>query len=278
MISYISNGGRLGENISFLYGIFKFCKINDIDFNNIILNLNYKNNPLTIYEKDQYIFKENIEMFSNIKYIFKDLNTDYFKKFILIDLYNQYDIAQLYNFFKYNRMDKNTDILFRNWWSLDKYWINRDSRFDLKLLNHICRPTKLSNRLYRKHRNILKKSVAIHIRRGDFLGILNDKILKKEIVNNKKYYFVNKKIYTIDEINHLITRNLLLQKNVLIFSDDIEWCKNNFNIYKNVYFLHNKKPYEDLILMSLCDEVIANEGSSFSNIAYILSKGFHNYD
>lgn len=278
MLSYINNGGRLGENISFLYGIFKFCKINDIDFNNIILDVNYKNNALMKNEKSEFVFKENMEMFNNIKYIFRNVSKDFFKDFLTIDLHYIYDISQLNNFYKYNKISKDTNIIFKNWWSLDKYWINRDVHFDLKLLNYICRPVKLSNILYRKYKNILnKKNVAIHIRRGDFLGIKNNELLNDFVINNKEYYFKYKSLYTIDQINKLICLNLLQKKNILIFSDDIEWCKNNFNIYKNVYFPHGKKPYEDIILMSLCDEVIVNEGSSFSNIAYILSKGFHNY-
>ena len=46
--------------------------------------------------------------------------------------------------------------------------------------------------------------------------------------------------------------------NILIFSDDIDWCRDNFSCYRNVYFPHGKA-YEDMILMSLCDNVIVNE-------------------
>ena len=71
MISFRTNGGRLGEVINFLYGVFKFCKINNIPYNNIIVPLNYKNKPFIKNEKPTFVYKENMEMFQNIKYIIK---------------------------------------------------------------------------------------------------------------------------------------------------------------------------------------------------------------
>jgi len=53
------------------------------------------------------------------------------------------------------------------------------------------------------------------------------------------------------------------EKLYLIFSDDLLWCKENFGFIKNKVFIENQKDYEDLYLMSLCDDnIIAN--SSFS--------------
>jgi hypothetical protein len=48
----------------------------------------------------------------------------------------------------------------------------------------------------------------------------------------------------------------------LIFSDDIEWCKNNFK-GPEFYFSENEIDIEDLFLMSLCDNHIISN-SSFS--------------
>ena len=56
MLTYECNGGRLGENISFIYGLFKFCKVNNIPYNNIIIDINYKNKPLTKLEKEEFVF------------------------------------------------------------------------------------------------------------------------------------------------------------------------------------------------------------------------------
>ena len=50
--------------------------------------------------------------------------------------------------------------------------------------------------------------------------------------------------------------------NILVFSDDIPWCKDTFN-YDNMTFAEGNNNVEDLWLMSMCDHnIIAN--SSFS--------------
>lgn len=52
------------------------------------------------------------------------------------------------------------------------------------------------------------------------------------------------------------------RKKILIFSDDKEWCRNNF-IGDEYIISENDNPYIDLYLMTLCDHhIIAN--SSFS--------------
>lgn len=269
MITYRSNGGRLGENISFIYGILRFCKINNISYDNIYIDKNYTNIPLLNNENKEYVFLENKEMFCNIWSIFKDYKLD-ISKFKHINLYCKSDLAQMYDFNKFYDLKKN--IIFSNWWSLNSYWVKKDLNFDYKLLNYICRPKKLVRKIINKYKNILNNSVAIHIRRGDYLAIRNKNILKTDIQKKFNFYFDDTKtILDINNIIDIIKKNISLNKNILIFSDDIEWCKSNLYFYKNVYFIENQKPYEDIILMSLCNEVIENPGSFFSLVAKILS-------
>ena len=85
---------------------------------------------------------------------------------------------------------------------------------------------------------------SVHIRRGDYLK-------KSEYYNilDKDYY--NK---AIEESN---------TENYILFSDDPDWCKENFK--GDNYFFNQKdcSPYADLLCMSLCkNNIIAN--SSFS--------------
>jgi len=96
-----------------------------------------------------------------------------------------------------------------------------------------------------------ENSCSLHIRRGDYL---NNKNLSVHGTCDLEYYkrsikLMNSKIKTI---------------NYFIFSDDIEWCKDNLKM-ENTLFIENKNslPHEDIYLMTLCqNNIIAN--SSFS--------------
>ena len=102
------------------------------------------------------------------------------------------------------------------------------------------------------------QSVSVHIRRGDYVTDPNLFVL------SKSYYEGAKKI--IDEQRKKAT--------YFIFSDDMAWAKSIFPASDSVFFIENTisiKPYEDLYLMSLCnDNIIAN--STFSWWAAYLNK------
>ncbi len=276
MLSYICNGGRLGENISYIYGLFKFCKCNDVSFDSIIIDYNYKYTSLLKNIESDYVFHDCMEMFSNIKKCFKELDKDYFKKFHLIDIRAKTDITLFYNFYKYNdNFNKDTNIIFKDYWSLDDYYRFKDPFFDRELLEYICRPNHLVKRLKKKYCNILTNDcVGIHIRREDYLGLENKTILKSDVQNNMNCFYKHKKIYNKNDILKLIIENR--EHNILLFSDDTKWCEENFSIYKNVYIINGNKAYEDLVLLSLCSRVIKNPGSFFSQISYILNENNKN--
>lgn len=91
--------------------------------------------------------------------------------------------------------------------------------------------------------NIQYNTTAIHVRRGDYLNLT-----KEYIQLNMEYYYK--------------AMQMINSKKYLVFSDDIEWCKQNFH-GNNIMFSENKKPIEDLSLFLACEHaIIAN--SSFS--------------
>jgi hypothetical protein len=52
-------------------------------------------------------------------------------------------------------------------------------------------------------------------------------------------------------------------EHILVFSDDIEWCKKNMND-KRMIFVEETDDYKCLMLMGLCDaNIIANSSFSF---------------
>lgn len=124
----------------------------------------------------------------------------------------------------------------------EKYFITHKQ--DILDLFEIDNKTK--SYLTKKYRDLLNlNTCSIHIRRGDYVGLESH-----HPIQPISYYKEAIKIVGED-------------KHFLIFSDDIKWCKENFNFLKNKTFILDNLDYEDLYLMSYCnDNIIAN--SSFS--------------
>lgn len=104
----------------------------------------------------------------------------------------------------------------------------------------------LKKQLLEKYGEVLKnETVSLHVRRTNYLKFPNH-----HPVQPVEYY--KKAVELLG--NH---------KTYLIFSDDMDWCHENFGFINNKIFIGNQTDYEDLYLMSMCkDNIIAN--SSFS--------------
>jgi hypothetical protein len=103
-----------------------------------------------------------------------------------------------------------------------------------------------NQKLINKYGELLKlDTCSIHVRRGDYLGLQNH-----HPIQPIEYY--QKAINLIGEDKHF-----------LIFSDDIKWCEENFSFLNNKTFVSDNLDYEDLYLMSMCNNnILAN--STFS--------------
>jgi Glycosyl transferase family 11 len=94
-------------------------------------------------------------------------------------------------------------------------------------------------------------SVSLHVRRGDYLRVRSLHALDRE-------YYVRALQLLADELGDY---------QVVVFSDDLEWCKAHLKLERPTVFVEREhvtgSALEDMHLMSLCDHhVIAN--SSFS--------------
>ena len=91
-----------------------------------------------------------------------------------------------------------------------------------------------------------ENTCSIHVRRGDYLNSPNH-----HPTQDMNYYMRAIKKMPKDSV-------------FLIFSDDIDWCKKNFpDLPEKFKFVEENKDYEDLYIMSKCNNnIIAN--SSFS--------------
>jgi hypothetical protein len=132
----------------------------------------------------------------------------------------------------------------------DEFWIDgffQSEKYFNKYRNEIIeliKPTEeIQNYIKIKYSSYLTSSTSIHIRRGDYLNLSNH-----HPPQSLEYY-----MKCINDIAY---------DNLLIFSDDIKWCKENIKL-KNILFVENEKDYIELFLMSKCNiNIISN--SSFS--------------
>ena len=99
-------------------------------------------------------------------------------------------------------------------------------------------------------------SVSIHFRRGDVVTNPNYKSWYQGVVTDNYYN---------NAINYFCTA--IKNPHFFVFSNDIEWVKENFVIPANVTYVDHNKPetgYEDLYLMSKCKHNVTTGCSSFS--------------
>jgi hypothetical protein len=138
---------------------------------------------------------------------------------------------------------------------LDGFWQNEMYFIDIR--REICRDFTPKEELSSQSKLYLKKikkcnSVSIHVRRGDYVS--NTHTNNVHGVCSLSYY--KKAIKYIKSKEQKVV--------FFIFSDDINWCKDNFKFIEDKCFIDNSNSaIEDLELMKNCNHnIIAN--SSFS--------------
>jgi len=165
-----------------------------------------------------------------------------FKK-IEFNVINDFHITLPEKTFNFNKIPViEGNVKLNGYFQSEKYFI--DVREDILNLFEIDENTDVY--LFDKYSKLLSgNTCSIHVRRGDYLKLPNF-----HPTQELSYYIESYKIIG-EDINYLI------------FSDDIEWCYENFNFIKNKTFIFGNTDYQDLYLMSMCDDnIIAN--STFS--------------
>lgn len=154
--------------------------------------------------------------------------------FTSVSISNVYSEPQ----FSYTPLPTGDNILFDGYFQSEKY-LDRELILDLYSIDKDS-----FNYINPKYSNILTNSVSVHVRRGNYLTRQD-----RHPVQNINYYNTALAEFTGCD-------------NILVFSDDIKWCKENF-IGSKFTFIEGEADYIDLWLMSLCNHnIIAN--SSFS--------------
>ena len=134
------------------------------------------------------------------------------------------------------------NVYLANYFQSEKYF--KDYEKQIKELFSF--PIEIVEDIKNKHEKLLdKKPCFIHVRRGNYL-----KTQDYHPVQDLSYY-----MKAIKEMGKTTT--------FAVFSDDIAWCKENFPNSENFVFIEGQKDFEDLLLMSLCENGIIGN-SSFS--------------
>lgn len=184
------------------------------------------------------------------------LGWKYYKLTMRILSFDQFAFFRGKNFYIEKGISYNQDIeiLPRDCY-LSGYW---QSENYFKTIEHIIRSDfifkqKLNDKNAESADQILSAdSVSLHVRRGDYIN------------NSDSVHSNCTPGYYADAINYCNAR--LADPVYFIFSDDIDWVRNNLEIKSRHFFInHNRgeNSFHDMNLMSLCKHnIIAN--SSFS--------------
>lgn len=249
MITCHYRNGRLAEILYMTYGLFYFCIQNDIPLTDIKIDKDYTGQDF-YNKKCQHVIQDNLPIFANIKKSLTDHATydNIFKNAITID-----QQMQQFNYIAY---DSSKNYILTNFWHFP---VRRN------LFKALFKPILVVQQLIDTYSSIdFKLCCAVHIRRGDFIKIQHDQALKKKFYDKKPMQIseIRKKISAMQNNNAFI-------KHILVFSDDINWCKCNMK-NMNVTFVDGNKPYEDLLLISMCSRHIMTNGSYFSYCGALL--------
>ena len=192
------------------------------------------------------LFKENIHQFRGVK-LFDAFDLDHHVFTYDFDntitaVYQVKDVVLDNNVFELNP-EYNWDI--QGWFHLYHYWHEyRNDLIDIFQFKPEIFDIAIRN-IETIRENESYPIISLHVRRGDYLQVSSLNL-------------------TLDYYNEAIS--VFLERfpyfKVLVFSDDIEWCK-QYIVGENVFYSENNSNYVDMCMMTLCDHnIIAN--STFS--------------
>lgn len=239
--------GGLGNQL-FQYSLGRSLSIKNNDLLKLDLSDFTKDNPRS-YGLGYFNILENFATEEDVNKIKK---TGFLK---IVDNFKPYYKRSVIKYKGYD-FDPNILKLSGNFY-LDGYW--QSEKYFKDIGSIIRKEITLKEPLADKYANLINNikntnSISIHIRRGDYVA--SKKFSKVYKLLDEKYY--QKAVGLVAEkIN---------DPQFFIFSDDIDWVKQNLNIPYPKIFVSGEneiKDYEELVLMSLCKHnIIAN--SSFS--------------
>ena len=145
-----------------------------------------------------------------------------------------------YNWHEWNLENKNYDV--SGWLQSEKYFDRELTKQYFRFNENVVESVKL------KYQEVLqKRTILLSIRRGDF-------------VNHTDYFQLPIKYY-MNALLHFFPE--WESCNLIVLSDDINYCKFHFSFLENAFFGDGLTEIEQLCLGTLCDDFIISN-STFS--------------
>jgi len=154
-----------------------------------------------------------------------------------------------YNFQQIEGLDG--DFNLNGWFQTEKYFENSDIKEVFRFKKHFEQ-----NLLHKYSFLFSKKTILISVRRGDF-------------VNNPIFFQLSYKFYLTALFTHF---NNWKDYNIVFASDNITYCKKHFSFLKNIFFLENLSPIEQLCLGSKFDNYIISNSTFSWWLAWLAEK------
>lgn len=228
----LSNGPQLGSQMMQYAGMYALSKL-----------MGYE---IVFLEKYFNVFR-GVKLFNSFNIVDKIINEDInFSKFQLKDTLVDTDVFSL---------DTNLNWDIGGWFHTYHYF--KDYESDIidvfKFKDDIY--SQALNNINKIRNNETYPIVSLHVRRGDYLKVAS--------LNLPISYYESAINIFLDMFDYSYFK-------LLVFSDDIDWCKSNIK-GENVLFSENNSDYIDMCMMSMCDHnIIAN--STFSWWGAFLNK------
>jgi hypothetical protein len=192
-----------------------------------------------------------LELTEMFKYPFEFYKEDYSN-------FNYYKAPDIQGIFEYTPINLNfsQNIIIEGYFQSEKYFeiVKED------IINHYFKPKQVHiDYINSKYSSIINQNnLSIHIRVGGDRASLQHSHKNVSI----EYYLA--------AINKILENDPTIE-NYVVFSDNINYCKEIFGEDKNIHYIENEKNYIDLFFMSMCNHnIIAN--STFSWWAAYLNK------
>lgn len=147
--------------------------------------------------------------------------------------------------FGYHELPKEGSICYKGYMQSEKYFTHNRQL----ILDTLAPTEEVTEYINNKYGELLKGNLlSMHIRRGDYVHL------------SEHHPFLSP-AYHINATEYIMSRDAI--DRYVIFSDDIEWCKERFGNQEEITYIEGEADYIDMYLMSMCKHNIT-ANSTFS--------------